>query len=1347
MEVQGARVTARVPVSVTKNLRSTEAATGGALNCDRRFQTVRPRSQTLGLAPQKYHGTQMASVTESSAPKPVNAGEQREAVAVKSTVRGKVRNEKQPVSKETSSGRPRRGQATSRKGEVLEGVLRDRRRQAEIREAHHLSFLQHRRELEEACQAYRAALNRRLEEEAEEAFSIGELTEEVEALEKEVFDESRAKSRFRENYRHMREHIDTELDTLELTLLREQHNKVFREWCYDGKLDVGKPVTVKDCGLPKRVEFDKLKVPDLLGRTGCESPYKGGLLLRKPRGMRRSSNSYVTPQNSESDLLPVYEKLIRTRDQRPLVIQHQQLEQKRNSSPRRSGSPRCQGESLPYDHARALKEMMQLLRPEAELQTKVVSSPTGLDLAGRLKESPESSNGLVSNLRGLWHAHQERTDTVVAQSDASVVASVDDDRLVGFIRDVMDRGENLPYPTPAEAGDSSLTPERRAAVELLLDVETGESDASLVKVFLALDKDGRGELTIAEFCRSMSIFMGVRCGYEPEWYRHLFRWLDSDRRGLIDLTMWMKLGCILRQIERTRRTSTLRSRKQGVKSATDVGSALDAILNKMHTGASKIAAIGAFRARARQSRRPGLAKSVAGSSSLVIKVARWGTNPDGNGDSGGAFRDPSAASGVAASGSVGDSCSGLTPRQECDAWQSDKRRLWSVPSTTDDPGPRAAHSCDVIDGSLYIFGGWNGKKALNDLFILDVATLHWNEVIMPRGSLIPAARNNVRLLSQISSWILQHTTAVVDGRLFIHGGHDGGKWLADTHVLINLDYPEHRLAGQQLQLRQRRESQRTDPQPPSSPQFQRAGSYPNGSPAVLFAQQQAGLHTSATLGGVTSTAGIRGSIGRASFPAPSSGGVHSYASPGPFGHPATLQQGTGDPGSTMSVGVGGPAQEPTVQGVGEEEEEDDELLLANTTAPAYRNLRWIKVLTSGQAPSARACHSLSRLNKKLFMFGGYDGQKCFNDIDVLDLETMTWIQPNICGQPPMARNAHTMTVVGTKLYLFGGHSGNKHLTDLHVFDTSKLLWYQPNILGTPPPGLRGHTANLIGRKVFLFGGYDGKGRSNDLYILDTGHPGSSPSTGDVSGSTVHRWIHPTESDHVPAGRQRHSACLVGSAKLFVFGGFDGVRWLNDLHVLDVTRLEETELSEGAVSALLSNLRGLLNNPEFSDVTLVVGDSGERIYAHKAILASQCSHFRAMFTGGMKESREREVKLTGWSYEAFSVMLEFLYTGRVAHHKLDTDSMAEVLGLADHYALDGLKHLCQAVLIHMVDVDNVCTLLKMSDQYQATDLKRHCMSFVLKNFDQVTALASFDQLSSVPSLLLEVTKAAALGHSK
>ena len=55
---------------------------------------------------------------------------------------------------------------------------------------------------------------------------------------------------------------------------------------------------------------------------------------------------------------------------------------------------------------------------------------------------------------------------------------------------------------------------------------------------------------------------------------------------------------------------------------------------------------------------------------------------------------------------------------------------------------------------------------------------------------------------------------------------------------------------------------------------------------------------------------------------------------------------------------------------------------------AYEKLKWQKANTSGTPPAARACHTLTRLGWKLYMFGGYDGQKCFNDMDILDLETM-----------------------------------------------------------------------------------------------------------------------------------------------------------------------------------------------------------------------------------------------------------------------------------------------------------------------------------------------------------------------
>jgi N-acetylneuraminic acid mutarotase len=391
--------------------------------------------------------------------------------------------------------------------------------------------------------------------------------------------------------------------------------------------------------------------------------------------------------------------------------------------------------------------------------------------------------------------------------------------------------------------------------------------------------------------------------------------------------------------------------------------------------------------------------------------------------------------------------------------------------------------------------------------------------------------------------------------------------------------------------------------------------------------------------------------------------------------------------------------------------------------------RWDLPSISGEPPSARACHTLTRVGHKLYMFGGFDGTKCFNDIDILDLDTMTWIRPAIGGKLPKARNAHTMTCVGKKVFLFGGHSGNKHLQDLHILDTIHMQWDSPNIAGVPPPGLRGHTSNVIGNKIYVFGGYDGRGRSNDLHILNL-----------ESSQWEHVHMNKTISDKkdsAPPGRQRHTACLVGSQKLYIFGGFDGFKWRDDMHVLDVGKLQEREITSNATSNLLSNMKRLLNNSElFSDVTFIV--EGKPLFAHRAILAAQCDQFHAMFCSGMRESQEKaEIIIPNWSHSAFRSMLEFLYTGAVDHF---TPNVAvDLLGLADQYTLESLKSLCENVLIHNVDSDNCCMLFRCSHRFQAHHLKKFAMDYIINHFENVSTSGGFEELSNEPQLLLEVTR--------
>ena len=42
------------------------------------------------------------------------------------------------------------------------------------------------------------------------------------------------------------------------------------------------------------------------------------------------------------------------------------------------------------------------------------------------------------------------------------------------------------------------------------------------------------------------------------------------------------------------------------------------------------------------------------------------------------------------------------------------------------PPPRANHSSSIIGHNLYIFGGWDGSKRLNDLFVLNLASFTWS---------------------------------------------------------------------------------------------------------------------------------------------------------------------------------------------------------------------------------------------------------------------------------------------------------------------------------------------------------------------------------------------------------------------------------------------------------------------------------------------------------------------------------------------------------------------------------------------------------------------------------------------
>ncbi|XP_073981114.1 BTB (POZ) domain containing 9 [Rhodnius prolixus] len=165
-----------------------------------------------------------------------------------------------------------------------------------------------------------------------------------------------------------------------------------------------------------------------------------------------------------------------------------------------------------------------------------------------------------------------------------------------------------------------------------------------------------------------------------------------------------------------------------------------------------------------------------------------------------------------------------------------------------------------------------------------------------------------------------------------------------------------------------------------------------------------------------------------------------------------------------------------------------------------------------------------------------------------------------------------------------------------------------------------------------------------------------------------------------------------------------------------------------VNYLSQDIGALCLNDDYSDVTLNI--DGEVVKAHKAILASRCEYFRALFYGGMKESKQAEIELHGSGGAAFKLLLKYIYTGRLSLGSLKEDSILEILGLAHQYGFPNLeKSICDFFMLTL-SVQNVFSIYDAARLYQLNYLKETCKTYIDKDVAPIldSSKSRFLQLS-------------------
>lgn len=145
--------------------------------------------------------------------------------------------------------------------------------------------------------------------------------------------------------------------------------------------------------------------------------------------------------------------------------------------------------------------------------------------------------------------------------------------------------------------------------------------------------------------------------------------------------------------------------------------------------------------------------------------------------------------------------------------------------------------------------------------------------------------------------------------------------------------------------------------------------------------------------------------------------------------------------------------------------------------------RWTRPDTEGQRPSPRDFHTATAIDEFMYVFGGrsdvhaplYTACPQYpNELVKYDVKTHRWypVVP-LCGHPPAGRRSHSTVTRQKRIYIFGGYNGitDQYFNDFHMFDTETLMWSEVvGMAGPCPSPRRRHGYCMIGEDCMLIYG-------------------------------------------------------------------------------------------------------------------------------------------------------------------------------------------------------------------------------------------------------------------------------------
>ncbi|KAK6030539.1 BTB/POZ domain protein, partial [Ostertagia ostertagi] len=151
-----------------------------------------------------------------------------------------------------------------------------------------------------------------------------------------------------------------------------------------------------------------------------------------------------------------------------------------------------------------------------------------------------------------------------------------------------------------------------------------------------------------------------------------------------------------------------------------------------------------------------------------------------------------------------------------------------------------------------------------------------------------------------------------------------------------------------------------------------------------------------------------------------------------------------------------------------------------------------------------------------------------------------------------------------------------------------------------------------------------------------------------------------------------------------------------------------DVDEKVEMSIRESNREMWESELFTDCVIKVGS--KEIKAHRCVLGQHSPVFRSMFNNeSMIEAREGIIDIQDAKYESVRAMVEFMYTGSM--DTVDSNSVDEVLAIADKYEVLPLKEQCERIISNTITQKNITSIAVFADTYTATLLKQAVIRYL------------------------------------